>query len=68
MKNRILRHLIDFGTITSWEAITEYGCTRLSHYIWLLRKDGYKITSTDETFKNRYGEKAHFVRYRLEVR
>ena len=65
MKNRILRHLQDYGSITSWEAIQEYGCTRLSHYIWLLKKEGYEITSESEPFVNRYGEKSHFVRYKL---
>ena len=67
MKKRILRHLMDYGTITSWEAIQEYGCTRLSGYIYLLRKDGYTITGVDEPFTNRYGEKSYFTRYRLEV-
>ena len=38
MKECILRHLRDYGTITSWEAIQEYGCTRLSHYIYLLKR------------------------------
>ena len=55
MKERILRHLRDYGTITSWEAIQEYGCTRLSHYIYLLKKDGHTITGVDEPFTNRYG-------------
>ena len=67
MKKRILRHLIDYGTITSWEAIQEYGCTRLSGYIYLLKKDGYTIKAEKEPFVNRYGEKSHFARYRLEV-
>lgn len=67
MKERILRHLIDHGTITSWEAIQEYGCTRLSHYIYLLKRDGHTIVGKDEPFTNRYGEKSHFTRYRLEV-
>lgn len=67
MKKRILRHLKDYGTITSWEAILEYGCTRLSHYIYLLKKEGYTITGVNEPFTNRYGEKSHFTRYRLEV-
>ena len=66
MKERILRHLREHGTITSWEAIKEYGCTRLSHYIYLLRKNGYQITGTDEVFTNRYGEKSRFTRYKLE--
>ena len=67
MKERILRHLKDYGTITSWEAIQEYGCTRLSHYIYLLKKDGHNITGDTEPFTNRYGEKSHFTRYRLDV-
>ena len=67
MKERILRHLIDYGTITSWEAYKEYGCTRLSQYIYLLKKDGYSFTDENEPFVNRCGEKSHFKRYRLEV-
>ena len=67
MKERILRHLRDYGTITSWEAIQEYGCTRLSHYIYLLKKEGHAISGVDEPFTNRYGEKSRFTRYRLEV-
>ena len=44
MKERILRHLEDYGSITTWEAIKEYGCTRLGHYIYLLRrKENYNI-------------------------
>lgn len=67
MKERILRHLRDYGTITSWEAIKEYNCTRLSHYIYLPKKDGYIITTKNVPFTNKYGEKSHFARYRLEV-
>lgn len=65
-KERILRHLQDYGSITTWEAITEYHCTRLGHYIYLLRrKENYNIT--DEVVKgtNRYGEPVHYKRYYL---
>ena len=65
MKERILKHLQDLGSITSWEAIKEYGCTRLSHYIYLLKKEGHTIASESEPFVNRYGEKSHFTRYIL---
>ena len=67
MKERILRHLVDYGTITSWEAIREYGCTRLSHYIYVLKKEGNNITGEREPFVNRYGEKSNFTRYRLVI-
>ena len=68
MKERILRHLEDYGSITTWEAIQEYGCTRLGHYIYLLRrKDNYIIT--DEVFKcrNKYGEHTHYKKYYLNL-
>lgn len=62
---RIYNHLVQFGSITSWEAIKEYGCTRLSDAIYHLRKKGYNIVNEDESSINRFGEKVNFVRYRL---
>lgn len=66
MYERILKHLQEYGSITSHEAIKEYGCTRLSHYIYLLRKDGYIIESVTESSLNRYGEKTRYSRYKLK--
>lgn len=65
MYERILNHLKEYGNITSLEAIQNYGCTRLSHYIYLLRKDGYRVDSEIVKSKNRYGEKIHFCKYVL---
>ena len=68
MKEIILEHLQAHGSITSLEAIAEYKCTRLSHYIYLLRKDGYEITSEDVTFIHSVtGRKGQYARYRLGV-
>lgn len=66
MEDRILRHLQDFGSITSWEAIQEYHCTRLSHYIYLLRNKGYEIESKVICSKNRYGDNTHYTKYILK--
>lgn len=66
MKERILRHLQVYGSITSWEAIQEYSCTRLSHYIWLLKKDGYVISDEIIKSKNRFGEANHYKKYYLK--
>lgn len=66
MEERILNHLKDFGSITSWEAIKDYGCTRLSHYIWLLRKE-YNITDVTVKTKNRYGDNIHYKKYILNL-
>jgi hypothetical protein len=61
----ILRHLKKYGSITSWEAIMEYGITRLSARIYELRKLGYGFLCEQCTQKNRFGENAHFVKYHL---
>ena len=37
-EDRVLRHLKQIGHITSWEAIKEYGITRLSAKIYNLRR------------------------------
>lgn len=65
MYERILRHMKEYGFITSWDAIMEYGCTRLSHYIWLARNNGYVIENERVNGKNRYGEPTHYVKYKL---
>lgn len=68
MREIILEHLQTYGSITSLEAIEKYKCTRLSQYILLLRKDGYKIKNEDVPFIHSVtGKKSAYVRYWLEV-
>ena len=68
MKEIILDHLQQYGSITSLEAIELYHCTRLSQYILLLRKDGYNIRNEDIPFVHSVtGKKSSYVRYWLEV-
>ena len=59
---RVLEHLQHNGSITSWEAIEEYGATRLSAIIFNLRKN-HKIRSEDSTFTDRYGYQSTYTRY-----
>ena len=61
----ILRHLRDYGSITSLEAITEYGILRLASRISDLKNQGHNIVSETATGKNRYGEKIRYSVYRL---
>lgn len=63
--DKVLNHLKENKTITSWEAIKCYGCTRLSAVIFNLRKKGYNITSRKEKFTDRYGDTSHFAIYEL---
>ena len=66
-KERILKYIEDFGSISSLEAFNDLGNTRLSASIWLLRhEDEIEIDSITETKINRYGEKTHFSRYYLK--
>ena len=65
MKYRILSYMKEFGSITTWEAIKEFGCTRLSEYIRQIREE-QAVMSRWEEGTNRYGEKVRYVRYILE--
>ncbi len=64
----ILRHMEDFGSITSLEAMQEYGIMRLASRITDLKKAGYPIRREMVSRKNRYGETVTFARYTLSVR
>ena len=64
--NAVLVHLLEKGSITSWEAIKEYGATRLSAIIFNLRhKYGLNIITDDIEFIDRFGSKASFAKYIL---
>jgi hypothetical protein len=60
---RVLRHLQDYGSITQWEAIRDYGIMRLGARIWDLKRQGHVISTERETGVNRYGEKTAYARY-----
>lgn len=62
---RILRHLNDYGIITSREAMMEYGIYRLASRISDLKKMVYQFEVTFGTGKNKYDETTHFAIYRL---
>ena len=60
----VMLHLQEFGSITSWEAIKEYGATRLSGIIYNLRyKYDMNIINEDIVFIDRYGTKSYFTKY-----
>ncbi len=62
----VLSHLQEYGSITSWEAIKEYGATRLSAIIYELRHKGYPIATTTICDKDRYGSTVAYAKYTLE--
>lgn len=65
-KQKTLDYILTEGSITSWEAIKEFGGTRLSAYIHSLRhKDELDIKTQTIKFVDRYGDKSHYARYYL---
>ena len=65
-QERVLKYMMDYGSISSLEAFRDLGVTRLSAVIFCLKRKGHRITSTTEFRKNRYGEPVHFSRYVVE--
>jgi hypothetical protein len=67
MVDRVLKYMQDFGSITTFEAFTELGCTRLSEYIRQIRL----IMNVDDEWiqkVNRYGDKVQFKKYWIAER
>ncbi len=65
MKERILKYIHDFGSITTYEAFTQLGCTRLSEYIRQIRQD-YRVKDEWVTATNRYGEPTQYKKFWIE--
>ena len=59
----ILWHLKTYGNITSYEAIKEYGVTRLAAIIFNHRKNGYDIDSMPLKKKTRFGRSTTISKY-----
>lgn len=65
MKQRIIDYINEFGSITTFQAFTDLGCTRLSEYIRQIREDRKVLDKTIST-KNRYGEKVWYKEFYFE--
>ncbi len=64
MREKVLQYILDFGSITTFQAFTDLGCTRLSEYIRQLRQTHVIDDEWIET-TNRYGEKVRFKKFFL---
>lgn len=63
---RILDYIERHGSITALEAMRDIGCMRLAARIADLKELGYPIASETVTVDNRYGEKCHVKKYRMD--
>lgn len=64
-KDRILKYMQDFGSITQSDAFTDLGVARLASRINDMKKDGIKIKTVIEHGTNRYNEPTRYARYSL---
>ncbi len=62
---QVIRHMEESGSITSLEAMQEYGIMRLASRITDLKKAGIPIHRDMVSQKNRYGETVTFARYSI---
>lgn len=63
-KSMVFWHLKNKKSITSWEAIKEYGATRLSAIIYTLRHThGITVLDTFCIAKNRFGNPVVYKKY-----
>lgn len=63
---RILRHLHDFGSLTSMEAMRDYGIMRLASRVSDMKKAGVPIRVETVSGRNLYGEATSYARYWLD--
>lgn len=62
-KDRVLRYIKDFGSITSIQAAVDLGITQLSARIVELERMGYVFNKEMCFGQNRYGERTHWMKY-----
>ena len=65
--DRVLDHLQRNGKLSQKQAIRLFSAYRLSAIIYRLRKDGYNISSTFKSGKNRFGDSVCWAEYKLET-
>lgn len=62
---KIINYINHFGSITTMEAFTDLGITRLASRIHDLTEEGFEFHREMVSGKNRFGEPVHFIRYSL---
>ena len=61
-KERVIEYIEQFGSITTLQAFTDLGITRLSEYIRQIRQERVVLDETIAT-KNRYGDRTWYKKF-----
>ena len=62
---RILDYISNFGSISTMEAFTDLGVTRLASRIYDLKQAGYVFDEITESRNNRFGKRVSYTRYSM---
>lgn len=65
-RERIIKYIKDYGSITSFQAYTDLGITQLAARIFELKQQGYNFNNQQKKSKNRYGEPIKYIEYSLK--
>jgi len=65
-KQKVIRHLEMYKSITPLDAFRDYGIMRLAAVVFNLKEDGYNIDSKMTTSTNKFKEKVTFSKYTLD--
>lgn len=65
-RDRILEYLLEWKTITPFQAFRDLGITKLATRISEMIAAGVKIKKETIYDKNRWGQTVHYCRYSLE--
>ena len=65
-REKIINHIRQHGSLTSFEAYTELGITQLATRISELEEQGYVFKKEWTSRKNKNGETKYFKKYYLE--
>ena len=61
----VAKYMKDFGSISSWQAFSDLGITRLSARIFELKERGYIISKEKVKTTNRYGKPVSYEKFRI---
>jgi len=64
--NRLFLYLVKHGKINPLEAWQHLGIYRLAAVVFVLKNQGYKITTNKVEVKNQFNESCHVAQYELE--
>lgn len=62
-KERIVKYIDDYGSISPLEAFRDLGVTKLATKISEMRRDGQDFDQKYEKAQNRFGETVYYMRY-----